>query len=141
MLKTYAIIFGIIMLVIGGLGFIPSIAPNGLLFRVFHVNLEHNLIHLGTGIISLICGLTCHHASRIFFQIFGIIYGLVGLLGFYYADRPIFGMIANNIPDAILHIVIAIFALYLGFGYHHPDIIEQGCDLDKLRRKDHDRSK
>lgn len=116
MLKTCAIIFGIIMFVIGILGFIPQANPKGFLLGIFHVNLEHNLIHIVTGIISILCGLTSRHASRIFFKIFGIVYALVALLGFYYVDRPIFGLIANNIPDAILHVVIAIFALYLGFG-------------------------
>ncbi len=120
MLKTCAIIFGVIMIVIGVLGFIPPATPNGHLLGLFHVNFEHNLIHLATGIVSIICGITSEHASRLYFQIFGIVYALVALLGFYYGDRPILGMIANNIADAILHVLISAFALYLGFGYHHP---------------------
>lgn len=125
MLKTCAIIFGILMLAVGILGFVPQANPQGFLLGIFHVNLEHNLVHIITGVISFICGLVGQHASRLFFQLFGIIYGIVGLLGFYYVDRPIFGMIANNIPDAILHIAISAFALYLGFGYHRPKISER----------------
>lgn len=134
MLKTFAIVFGIIMLVIGALGFMPEANPNGLLFGLFHVNFEHNLIHLATGVISLICGFASEHASRLFFKIFGIIYSLVAILGFYYGDRPIFGIIANNIPDAFLHVVIAVIALYLGFAYQNPVIMPH----DRNRDHNHD---
>lgn len=129
MLKTSAIIFGIVMLIVGILGFIPQFTPHGLLFGLFHVNAEHNWIHILTGIVSILCGLTSEHASRLYFQIFGIIYALVAILGFFYGDRPILGLIANNLADAVLHVIIAIFALYLGFGYHHPDARHQDSDV------------
>lgn len=116
MLKTIAIIFGIIMLVVGALGFVPAANPNGLLLGLFHVNFEHNLIHIATGIVSIICGLASDYASRRFFQIFGVVYALVAILGIYYGNAPIFGMIANNTADIILHFIIAGVALYLGFG-------------------------
>lgn len=120
MLKTCAIIFGIVMVIVGILGFIPQATPDGMLLGLFHVNAEHNWIHIITGIVSLLCGLNSEHASRLFFQIFGIIYALVAILGLYYGDRPILGIIANNMADVILHIVIAVFALALGFGYRQP---------------------
>jgi hypothetical protein len=55
-------------------------------------------------------------ASRTFFRIFGIVYALVALLGFYYRDNAIFGLIANNTADIWLHVVLAVVMLYLGFG-------------------------
>ncbi len=116
MLKTCAIIFGIIMVIVGILGFIPQVTPHGLLLDLFHVNVEHNWIHILTGVVSILCGLTSEHASRLYFQIFGIIYALVAILGMFYGDRPILGLIANNTADVVLHVIIAIFALYLGFG-------------------------
>jgi Domain of unknown function (DUF4383) len=118
MLKVIAIIFGIIMIIAGILGFIPQTSPNGLLLGLFHVNLLHNWIHIITGIVSLLCGLNSEEASRTFFQVFGILYGIVAILGYFYGDYPIFGWIANNLADAILHTVIAVIALYLGFGYY-----------------------
>ena len=96
MLKTCAIVFGIIMVIVGILGFIPQVTPHGLLLDLFHVNVEHNWIHILTGVISILCGLSSEHASRLFFQIFGIVYLLVAILGIFYGDRPIFGLIANN---------------------------------------------
>lgn len=137
MLKTIAIIFGIIMVIVGALGFVPEANPNGRLLGVFHVNLEHNLIHIATGIVSIICGLVSEHASRLFFQIFGIIYGLVALLGLYYGDRPILGLVANNMADVVLHFIIAIFALYLGFFYHHPMARDRDREANMMNRDQH----
>ncbi len=125
MLKTIAVIFGIILLIVGILGFIPAVTPEGYLLDLFHVNPAHNWIHLITGIIALICGFTSRKSSRLFFQIFGVIYAIVALLGIYYVDRPILGFIANNVADVILHIVIAVIALYLGFGYSSPKIADR----------------
>lgn len=115
MLKTIAVLFGIIMLVIGILGYFPEVAPDGMLFGTFHVNSIHNLIHIVTGVVALLCGLGGSHPSRIFFRVFGVIYGIVAILGFYYVNEPILGLVANNLADAYLHAVIAVIALWLGF--------------------------
>lgn len=136
MLKTAAIIFGIIMMIVGILGFIPQANPNGLLLGVFHVNAEHNWIHIITGIVSILCGLSSEHAARLYFQIFGIIYALVAILGFFYGNHPILGIVANNLADAILHVIIAVFALYMGFGYHHPDARHHHRDSDVTPPRD-----
>jgi hypothetical protein len=55
-------------------------------------------------------------ASRTFFRIFGIVYALVALLGFYYGDQALLGLIANNTADTWLHVVLAVVMLFLGFG-------------------------
>ena len=68
------------------------------------------------GIVAIIAGISGEKGSQIFFQVFGVIYGLVAVLGFYYGDQPLLGIISNNSADSVLHVVIAIVALYLGFG-------------------------
>jgi hypothetical protein len=125
MLKICATLFGLIMLAIGVSGFVPEINPNGHLMGIFNLNLVHNLIHVITGFISLACGLSSEIASRIFFQVFGILYALFALLGFYFVERPIFGIIAHNLPDAIFHSLIAIIALFLGFGYYTQKTLQK----------------
>jgi hypothetical protein len=122
MLKTIAIVFGIIMFVVGVLGFVKEAAPGGMLLGIFHVNAEHNFVHILTGAASILCGITSIYASKLFFQIFGVIYGIVAVLGFYYGDQNILGLIANNQADSFLHIAIALFALYLGFGYRSKEV-------------------
>jgi hypothetical protein len=119
MLKTFAIIFGIVFLAIGILGFVPQARDGDLLLGVFRIDPLHNIIHLASGVVALLCGLTSNYASRVYFQIFGIIYGLVALLGFYFHDRDIFGVLTNNLADAVLHLLIAAVSLYLGFGYRN----------------------
>lgn len=116
-LKTIAIVFGSLFLIVGILGFVPQVLVNGnLLFGLFKVNTVHNLIHVATGIVGLLCGLNSECASRLFFKIFGIIYGLIALLGMYYQNHDMFnGLIAHNIHDLWLHILASLAALYLGF--------------------------
>ena len=81
------------------------------------MNTLHNVIHLATGIVAILAGMASEAAMRVFFKIFGVIYGLVAVLGFFYGDRPLLGLVANNLADSGLHVVIAAVALYLGFGF------------------------
>jgi len=115
MLKKITMVFGVIFIAVGVLGFIPAVTPNGRLLGVFEVNPLHNLIHLATGIVAVVVGMASEDAMRNFFRIFGIVYALVAALGFFYGDQPLLGLVANNLADAGLHVVIAAVALYLGF--------------------------
>lgn len=115
MLKILAIFFGILMLGVGILGFYPEFAPNGMLLGIFHVNDIHNAIHMSTGVIAILCGIAGRYPARIFFKIFGIVYGIIAILGFFYLNQPLFGIIANNLADALLHTGIALLSLWLGF--------------------------
>src|SRR5688572_26668726 len=107
MLKRIAVAFGLVFLLVGVLGFVPGATRDGHLLGIFHVNPAHNMVHIITGIGAIACGLTSAHAAQLFFRIFGVVYGLVAVLGFMMGDRPLFGMIANNMADAWLHTAIA----------------------------------
>jgi hypothetical protein len=114
MLKIWAILFGIVMIVIGILGFMPEVAPRGLLFGIFAINPLHNIIHLASGVIALICGLYSEVAAKVYFIIFGIVYGLIAVLGFMHGEGLLLDKVMINQADNYLHIAIAIFSLYLG---------------------------
>jgi len=114
MLTTIAKVWGLIFLLVGILGFIPAAAPDGHLLGIFHVNGPHNFVHLLTGAVALICGYQGMHASKLYFLIFGAVYGLVALLGFMAGTAPVLGFIANNIADAWLHVAIAIVSIAFG---------------------------
>lgn len=116
MLRTIAKVFGAVLLAVGILGFVPALTPDGRLLGIFEVNGLHNLIHLSSGAVALWTGYSSEAASRQYFQIFGVIYALVTLLGVFYMDRPILGLVAHNIADIFLHIAISGSALLLGFG-------------------------
>jgi len=114
MLTTIAKVWGWIFLVVGILGFVPAAAPNAHLLGIFHVNGPHNFVHLLTGVAALICGYQSAHASKLYFLIFGIVYGLVALLGFVVGNGMLLGFIANNVADAWLHVGIAVVSIALG---------------------------
>ena len=117
MLKTAAIIFGIVFLLVGVLGFVPGITTTGqMLLGIFHVNAVHNIVHLLSGAVALITGLTSTAAARMYFRVFGIVYALVAILGFFTGYGLLLGLISNNLADTWLHVLIAIVALALGFG-------------------------
>lgn len=116
MLKTAAIVFGIFFIVAGLAGFSAALAPGGMLFGLFMVGTVHNIIHLASGIAALMCAFLGGGAARGYFKAFGIVYALVALLGFFYGNRPMMGMVEHNVNDIWLHILIAAAALYFGFG-------------------------
>ena len=116
MLKTAAIIFGIFFIVAGIGGFVGALAPAGMLFGIFMVGTVHNIIHLASGIVALMCAFAGPSASAAYFKIFGVVYLLVALIGFAYGNSPLLGMVEHNKADIGLHIAIAAVALWLGFG-------------------------
>jgi hypothetical protein len=116
MLKRIAFAFGAVFLLVGILGFVPAAARDGHLLGIFHVNPTHNMVHIATGVGAIACAMTSALSAQMFFRIFGVIYGLVAALGFVMGDRPLFGLIANNMADAWLHTAIAAVSLFVGFG-------------------------
>jgi hypothetical protein len=121
MLKRIAIAWGVVFLLIGVLGFVPALAPTGPsghpeLFRLFAVDAPHNVVHLLTGLIALGVGFTSESASQMYFRIFGIVYAIVAVIGFFVGRGELLGLMANNMGDAFLHVAIAVISLYLGFG-------------------------
>ncbi len=116
MIVKLAYIFGIAFIIAGIAGFIPVLNPNGFLLGLFHVNDLHNYFHLLAGAAALLCALAGTNSARYYFQVFGLIYAALALLGFFvYGDTPIFGLIANNTADNWLHAVTALVALTAGF--------------------------
>lgn len=115
MAKTLAYLFAIVFLLVGILGFVPAAAPDGMLLNVFHVNAAHNIVHLLSGAVALWAAMTSVDASRLYFKIFGIAYGLVAVMGFFVGDGMLLGLIANNVADTWLHVAIALVSLIIGF--------------------------
>lgn len=122
MLKRAALIWGILFVIIGIAGYIPGITTtnaNGMkmLFGLFMVDGTHNLVHLLTGLAAL-ASTTSERAARVYFQIIGVVYALVTIIGFGVGSgHYVLGFLLVNTADNILHLIIALVALYLGFGY------------------------
>lgn len=118
MLKQIGIVFGLAFALVGVAGFVPALAPDGLLLGAFAVNGAHNLVHLVTGIVALAIAFARPASMRAFFRVFGLVYGLVAVLGMFSGDAPLLGIIAHNHADMWLHVAIAAVSLWLGFGFH-----------------------
>ena len=121
MIKTAAVLFGIVFILVGILGFVPGITDNQMLLGIFHVNAAHNVVHLLSGAAALFTGMTSAGAARVYFRVFGVIYGLVAVMGFMMGDSMLLGMISNNTADTWLHVVIAAVSLLLGFMPASPE--------------------
>jgi len=116
MVKLAAVtFFGIVFLLIGILGFVPGVAPDEMLFKIFHVNAAHNVVHIVSGIIFLLAAAAGAGAARTWFQIFGISYAIVVIWGFAVGTGNTLWVVSNNPADTWLHLVLAVMMLFLGF--------------------------
>ena|SRR5438876_11526945 len=116
MVKPAAVIFfRIVFLLIGILGFVPGVAPDEMLFKIFHVNAAHNVVHIVSGIIFLLAAAADAGAARTWFQIFGISYAIVVIWGFAVGTGNTLWVVSNNPADTWLHLVLAVMMLFLGF--------------------------
>ena len=115
MVKTLGMLFGIVFLAVGILGFVPGITNNDMLLGIFMVNPMHSIVHIVSGAIFLFASMSGAGAARLWFQIFGVIYAVVAILGFMNPSGPLLGMISNNPNDTYLHVVLAVLMLAIGF--------------------------
>ena len=120
LVQKAATVFGIVFVLVGILGFIPAFTPGGNLLGIFEVNAAHNWVHILSGVAALIA-MSSHKNSRLYFQVFGIVYGLVTLLGIFAGDNALLGILAHNVADIFLHALITAAALYFGFGTPRDD--------------------
>lgn len=117
MLKQIGIVFGSVFVLSGIAGFVPPLVSDGKLVGIFAVNGAHNLVHLATGLVALAIAFARPQAMAMFFRVFGVVYGLTAVLGFFSGDMPLLGIVAHNRADMWLHVAIAAVSLWLGFGF------------------------
>jgi hypothetical protein len=127
--RNLAIAFGAAYLVIGVVGFIPGAvqpppadapalamsAGYGYLFGVFPINVMHNIIHLVAGVWGIAAGVVGYGASRLFGQVWAVLFGLMTVMGFIPGAETMWGMAPLFGADIALHVVTAIVAAYIGW--------------------------
>jgi hypothetical protein len=114
MAKTVATLVGVVFIVVGIVGFFS----HNLLGA--HLGKAHNVVHLVSGAISLYLGMKGSlAAARQFCIVFGLIYGLLGVVGYLLGTGPEHMLelryLALGTRDHIIHIVIAVLYLIGGF--------------------------
>jgi len=105
MLMTLARVFGGIFIVIGLLGFVPQLTPNGNLLGLFPVNAMHNLVHIALGAWGVLAGASLG-ASLVYFRGIAVLYGLLAILGLIPATNTLFGLAPIHGADVVLHAVL-----------------------------------
>jgi len=126
LIRKLAFVYAAMFFFIAVMGYIPPfLDENGLLFGLFSLDLNDNLLHASSGLWALLAAIRSTWASRFYFRLFGLVYffdGIVGLLfGEAYLDFGIFlhgpqaYSWAHKIGANIPHIVIGGVAIYIGF--------------------------
>lgn len=126
--RTFALIFGIVFLAVGALGFIPGMThmpamgthnvtmTNGYgdLLGIFPVNILHNVVHILFGLWGLLASRSAAGAVT-YARGVAIIYILLAVLGLIATTETTFGYIPIYGNDVYLHAALAVIAAYFGF--------------------------
>ena len=117
MAKTACKILGVILILVGIIGlFVHTLLG-------MHLTPAHNILHLVTGALALYFGFTgTSEATHMFCRVIGVIYLLVGILGFI-APGVVERMLqihtmtesVNLIPDNIVHLLVGAIFSIVGF--------------------------
>ena len=106
---TWAKILGIILLIVGVVGFYTGGAV-----LMFEVNGLHNVVHMLSGALLIWAGFGAGGKNaKAYNKVFGIIYLLVAILGFA-SISSIVDLLALNPADNWLHIAIGVITTAIG---------------------------
>lgn len=116
MAKKFAMIFGVVFLLVGVLGFVsnPIVGDMG----YFHTNMLHNVVHLVIGL-GLLLAAKSETGAKLWMKIFAVVYLLVAVLGFFMVPSGsgmLLGLVAVNSADNWLHLVLGVVLLLLSMG-------------------------
>ena len=116
--QLYALLFGILLLVVGILGFIADSSfgtgsdVEGSDFIVFEVNGWHNIVHILSGLLGLALSRR-RDTARAYALGFGAVYLVVTIWGFITGDQVLW-LIPVDTADNVLHLLIAAAGLAAG---------------------------
>jgi hypothetical protein len=126
--QRFALVFGIVFVVIGLAGFVPGLTQEhshpdvgmtaglGLLFGLFPVNVLHNIVHLLFGGWGLVASRSTN-AALVYAKATAVIYALFTVMGLVPAANlhTTFGLVPLYGHDIWLHAALALVAGYFGF--------------------------
>lgn len=127
--KRMAMIFGIVFLAIGILGFVPGMvqppaaddpdvafdAGHGRLLGLFPVNVLHNIVHILFGLWGLAAARS-FDGARGYFKVVAVAYALLAVMGLLPPPASTtFGLVPLHHHDVWLHAALSLVAAYFGF--------------------------
>lgn len=112
-------VLGVVLILVGLLGFV-----NNPILGLFTVNVIHNLIHIITGAILLWAAMPGGITLGMTARVLGVVYAIVTVLGFAAPGlvAPLLGSGDANalLWDNLLHVLLAVVLLYIGFVVKAP---------------------
>ena len=118
--KTICKLLGLILLIVGLLGFTNILNPLGA-----HVGpnfASHNLIHIVSGVLALYFGFAGSvSGAKTFCIVFGLVYGALGVIGLVKGnlDIPQLKLMLGHV-DHLIHVVLGVGFLAGGFFSRNP---------------------
>jgi hypothetical protein len=114
MSKKFAVIFGVVFVIVGIMGFFG----NPIVGRVennpiFVTDALHDLVHIIIGVVLVIAGTKSMSAAGTALKVFGVVYLLLAIDGFFQPDS-LLGFVTANSADTWLHLVLGIVLLAVG---------------------------
>jgi arginine exporter protein ArgO len=123
--RLAALIYGIVFLLVGVLGFIPGLTTNydqmqfaghhseALLLGLFQVSILHNVVHLAFGVAGVAMART-DRTARLFLLGGGVIYLLLWLYGLVVDFESPANFVPLNSADNWLHLLLGLSMIALG---------------------------
>src|SRR3954469_1295316 len=118
--QLYALIFGVVLVAAGIIGFFYSAAfgsPGEVdaVLGILDVNAWHNIVHIATGALGLLAFAAGYEYARKYAYGLGAVYIVVAIWGFVIGDGAnILGFLPVNTEDNFLHVLIGISGIGAG---------------------------
>ena len=133
--RTFALVWGIIFLVIAAGGFLPGVtlmpphshpdvtvdALFGYELGLFAVNVLHSIVHLIFGLWGVVAYRSLS-AAKTYARVVAVFYGVLMVMGLIPGLDTMFGLVPLFGNDVWLHLILAAGGLY--FGWFHRDRVD-----------------
>ncbi|WP_166261247.1 DUF4383 domain-containing protein [Marinobacter salicampi] len=127
-IRYFALVYGIVFLAVGILGFVPAFlsahgladpelaitAGSGLLLGLFPVNVLHNLVHIIFGIWGLVAYKALKPAVT-YARAVAVVYAVFVVMGFIPVLQTTFGLVPLYGHNIWLHLILAAGGAYFGW--------------------------
>ncbi|MDB5395842.1 MAG: hypothetical protein JWM91_3348 [Rhodospirillales bacterium] len=126
-MRRYALIVGIIYLLVGLAGLVPGLLVampedplrietlHGRLFGLFPVNIVHDGIHILVGLWG-IAAFRNFEGAKIYARSLAVIFGILTVMGFFPMLNRTFGLAPIHGPDVAIHAATAVLSAMVGWG-------------------------
>lgn len=114
MAKKFVTVFGWVFVILGVLGFFGNPLVGSAPGVWFMADTAMNLVHLISGIIFLWVAYGSPEKSAGLLKVFGVIYLLVAIFGFFSSTGSVLGLFGINGADNWLHLILGLLFLWGG---------------------------